>query len=85
MELPLFSLFLFFLFVSAFYCSGQKVRLFQISSFKLPSLNISVSSAVFPAALHGDSPKPQCTAMQLVGISFPLIHEGKSTCRKDAL
>lgn len=38
-----------------FYCSGQKVWLFQISSFKLPSLSISVSSAVFPAALHGDS------------------------------
>lgn len=59
--------------------------LFQQLIFKLPSLNISVSSAVFPAALHGDSPKPHCTASQLAGSSFPLVSDGKNTCWKDVL
>jgi len=54
-------------------------------SFKLLSLNISVSSAVFPATLHGDSLKSHYTAIQLVGISFPLISDGKSTSWKDVL
>lgn len=85
-ELSLLSLFLFF---SVCFC------IFTVQGRKCDSSSCLISSylllislyllLLFPAALHADSPKPHWTALQLVGVSFPLRNDVESVCWTDVL